>query len=246
LAGHRTDLADGYRRQHHEAVGSTNDLGRRAAASGAADGLIITAERQDAGRGRHGRHWQSAPGGLYLSVLKRPGLLPDGVLLSQVSLVSGVALVEALQPHCRRPLSLKWPNDVLAPEGKLAGVLVETAPNEAVIIGIGVNLDTAPDVPDRPTASLAGPDEPVDGELILSDIIASFDRCWRLWLRDGFTPIRDTWTRHGPAFGTPIAVRAEKYEEKGSFAGLDSDGALLLQPPDRPSRRVAAGEVCHG
>ncbi len=239
------ELPAGYRLQRHGAVTSTSDLIRAAAESGEADGLIVTADTQTAGRGRRGRVWQSQQGGLYFSILKRLPALPPDAMPAQASLVTGIALIEALQPLVITTLTLKWPNDVLASGAKLAGVLVEAEREEALIIGIGINHRSAPAIPEQETSCLVDLGASVSGDAVLNHVIAAFDRRWRLWLNEGFAPIRSAWASHGPAFGTPISVRQDGAAERGSFAGLDHDGSLLLQPPDRPVKRIAAGEIGH-
>ncbi|MCW5804223.1 MAG: biotin--[acetyl-CoA-carboxylase] ligase [Deltaproteobacteria bacterium] len=125
-----------------EVTGSTNDEAARLARAGASHGTIVVAERQTAGRGREGRAWSSPPGmGLYLSAVLRPPL--PLALVPPITLAIGVAVCDAAIAF-GAPATLKWPNDTLVGERKLAGVLVEAQSQggrlDAVIAGIGVNL----------------------------------------------------------------------------------------------------------
>ncbi len=141
--------------QHHERIGSTNDEARRLAASGAPHGTVVHADEQAAGRGRFGRTWFSPPGNLYLSVLLRLDLPPDrGPELSFVTALTVADAVDALLPKQSRS-TLKWPNDVLVNDGKIAGILVESA-DDAQIIGIGVNVLEAPRNAPYKTSTLVG------------------------------------------------------------------------------------------
>jgi BirA family biotin operon repressor/biotin-[acetyl-CoA-carboxylase] ligase len=124
-----------------EAITSTLDRAHLLGASGAAAGSAIVAEAQAAGRGRLGRPWQSAPGqGVWLTVLERPD---DVAAIGVLALRCGLALAEALAPWAPGPVALKWPNDLWAAGGKLAGVLIEArwrgAQPEWVAIGVGIN-----------------------------------------------------------------------------------------------------------
>ena len=142
--------AAGFRRERHASLPSTNDLLRDYAAAGEPEGLIVTAERQTAGRGRQGRAWSSPPGNLYASLLLRPaGPLAAAATLS---LVVPLSVVDALAGLLDSPtrLAVKWPNDVLLDGAKLAGILLEGADDGAggcawVIAGVGVNLAAVPD-----------------------------------------------------------------------------------------------------
>ncbi len=120
-------------------TGSTNADLLAQARSGTREGLVLVAEAQTAGRGRMGRHWISAPGAaLTFSVLLRPGGVPPG-LLGWMPLLAGVAVVSALREEAGVDARLKWPNDVLVGDAKLAGILAESR-EEAIVVGVGINV----------------------------------------------------------------------------------------------------------
>ncbi len=142
---------------YFDEVPSTQDIAIAEAMAGAPGRLLVLAGSQSAGRGRDGRLWRSPAGNLYASLLLRP--MPEAPLGACWSALAGVALFDAVAPHATGRLVLKAPNDLLLDGSKLAGLLVDTAMAAAgfldwVVIGAGVNLATAPDLPDRPTASL--------------------------------------------------------------------------------------------
>src|ERR1700727_2136985 len=129
--------------QHHERLESTNDEARQLAAAGAPHGTVVHADEQSAGRGRFGRTWYSPPGNLYLSVLLRLDRPPERTPeLSFVAAITVADAVDALLPKQSRA-TLKWPNDVLVNDGKIAGILLENA-DGAQIVGIGLNVLEAP------------------------------------------------------------------------------------------------------
>lgn len=159
-----------WRLELHDSLASTSAVCRAAAEAGAPAGLAVMARTQTAGRGTQGRRWASPPGNLYLSVLLRPAVpareAPD--FAPRV----GAALLAALTPLAPASLTLKLPNDVLMSGAKLAGVLVETAASgptlDWMVIGIGVNLATAPALSDRETACLGPLDPEAVAHLILT------------------------------------------------------------------------------
>ncbi len=132
----------------HDLVGSTMDLAHAAAGQGAAAGTLILANEQNAGRGRGGRRWSSAPGGgLWMTLIERPAS-PSG--LDVLSLRVGLQMAEALDALAGERVRLKWPNDLYLGDGKLAGILIEARWRdqrvEWVAIGVGVNIVPAADV----------------------------------------------------------------------------------------------------
>src|SRR3984957_6984228 len=132
----------------YESVTSTMDLAHAAAEAGAPAGTLIVADRQTAGRGRHGRRWTAAPGaGVWLTMIERP---TNAAALDVLTLRLGLPAARVLDEYLDAPAQLKWPNDVYANGGKLAGILVEARWQDErpawVAIGIGVNVKLPVDV----------------------------------------------------------------------------------------------------
>ena len=237
-----------FRLECHEALESTSTTLKQRAEAGEAEGLAILALRQNAGRGRQGRGWESPAGNLYLSVLLRPAVpLREA---PQWSFVAAVALAETLKPllpHEAR-LTLKWPNDLLLHGAKAAGILVETgvaASNtlDWLCIGIGVNIASKPSLPDRATACLAEflPAPPAP-QALAAALLDKLGHWHETRLRQGFAPIRDAWLRHGPAMGAPVSVRRDGALLEGAFAGLSPEGGLKLAK-DSKVQLILAGEI---
>ena len=210
-------------------IGSTSDSLIERAAMGEAPRLGLLARRQTQGRGRRGTIWEAPRGNLSMSILLRPDWAADEV--GRVTLLAGLAMRDALQTYSDRgSLVLKWPNDILLNDGgKLAGILVESAVTAAgrvewLVIGFGANLAQAPSLTDRRTACLVISGPPPDPESIARLILARFDDWLGLMDRDGFAAIRTAWMEHAHPIGT--ALTADGYP--GRFAGLSSDGHLLL------------------
>lgn len=227
--------------RHYERLGSTNDEARRLAAEGAAHGTVIHADEQTTGRGRMARHWVSPPGNLYVSILLRLGVLP--ARLVELSFLAGLAVADAvdalLPPHTRA--SLKWPNDVLVRDAKIAGILLEQD-GDATILGVGVNVLNAPQSVPYKVATIVGSGglATVDGmrERLLAALAAWLD----VWQQDGFPPIRTAWLARAHPPGTTLGVRLADSFVNGRFVGIDTDGALLLDTPEGRGR-ILAGDV---
>jgi BirA family biotin operon repressor/biotin-[acetyl-CoA-carboxylase] ligase len=209
------------------------------AASGSVhSGDWLIAERQSAGRGRQGRAWSSPPGNLYASGLVE--LHPDDPPPSTIALVTGIAAVEMLGVS---GLSLKWPNDVLVGNAKLAGILLERL-NDTVVIGIGINLAHHPDLPERPTISLAALGVTMSCDTAISLLAPSVARWLDIWRTAGLPAIRAAWLERAHPVGTPLAAALpDGTRIEGSFDGLSPDCALQLRLADGTTRVIHAGDV---
>ncbi len=226
---------------HYDTIDSTNDEVRRLANEGAAHGTVVHADEQKSGRGRLARSWHSPPGNLYMSALLRLDLPP--ARLAELSFVAAVAVAETvagLLPP-RLGIIVKWPNDVLVEGGKIAGILLENV-DGVTILGIGLNVLHAPGSVGYKTATIAGSGgiASVDGarDLLLHEL----ERLITHWQDKGFAPIRKAWLDRSYPTGTMLRVTIGGQVVEGDFAGLDEDGALLLDTPDGP-RRVVVGDV---
>jgi BirA family biotin operon repressor/biotin-[acetyl-CoA-carboxylase] ligase len=213
-------------------TGSTNDDVAALAREGAPEGTWLRAERQSGGKGRQGRTWQSPPGNLYASTLVRlqPGEPPAPTL----ALVAAVALHEVTSPHAPGA-RIKWPNDLLVDDAKLAGILLERQ-GDAVILGFGVNLANHPKDLARPAASL---EPPVDPGPFLERLAAAFGTWLARWRAEGLAPIRAAWLAAAHPHGTALTTN----DVQGRFDGLDESGALRLRLEDGGLRIIHAGDV---
>jgi BirA family biotin operon repressor/biotin-[acetyl-CoA-carboxylase] ligase len=241
-------LSPFYRLLSFAALDSTNEEARRQAQAGAAEGTLVWARTQSAGRGRRGRHWVSEPGNLYMSVLLRPDR--PAAASAQLGFAAALAVGEAALPLLPAGVDLeyKWPNDVLINGRKTSGILLESQASgmgrlDWLVVGIGVNLTSSPDNPDYPVTSLAASGAAtVTVETMLEAVARRFHFWYERWREDGFAPLRAAWLARARGMGEPIRVRLAGGESHGRFAGLDEEGALLLDE-GTTQRRIAAGEV---
>ncbi len=227
-------------------IDSTNAEARRRLDSGGPAPFWSMAERQTAGRGRRGRSWHSDAGNLFLSGgfrLDRP--VGDVAQLSfAAALAVAGCLDTALDPAVVR---FKWPNDVLVSGRKCAGVLLESSPwksGVALVVGVGVNLVSAPDDTTLPATSVVanGARCAVDAIRAAEHVITEFEAWRAIWARDGFAPLRQAWLARASGLGEPVQARLGSETVTGTFSDLDEEGALVLAT-HAGVRRVRAGEV---
>jgi BirA family transcriptional regulator, biotin operon repressor / biotin---[acetyl-CoA-carboxylase] ligase len=263
---------DGYDLQVVERTASTNADLVTAAAAGAAEGTVLVAESQQAGRGRLGRSWTSPPrAGLTYSILLRPPA-PSGWL----PLLAGLSVVMALREHAGVDAALKWPNDVVLIEGgeaeggeaeggaaessagesaaverKVAGILAEVA-GDAVVIGIGLNVTTrAEEFAGLPPASLdptslalAGA-RTTDRETVLKAQLRAFSRAYAAWRSDpgSVAPLYRSVCR---TLGRNVRLELPGGRTvPGVATDVDDQGRLVLSDPAGVAHAFAAGDVVH-
>jgi BirA family biotin operon repressor/biotin-[acetyl-CoA-carboxylase] ligase len=192
-----------------------------------------------AGRGRQGRAWVSPPGNFYGSTLVQ--LHPSDPPAQTLSLVAGLALIEAVDEAASgQPMMLKWPNDLLLGGRKLAGILLERS-GDRVVIGFGVNLASAPEVPGKQSGSLSGRVTPESFAGLLSQ---SFERLLELWRSSDPGQIAQAWLARAHPLGTELKVHSSSDEiVAGRFDGIERDGALRLRGQHGRLEIVRAGDV---
>lgn len=228
-------------------VDSTNAEAMRRAGAGERGPLWIMADAQTMGRGRSGRTWTSEPGNLQASLLIT--LAAPAPRAYQLALVAGVAVHDALLEVARPALTglgLKWPNDVLIDGEKAGGILIEssaTAAGLAAVIGIGINVATAPEGLGRPVTSLAAHGADVSPADLLAAIAAAAEVWLAVWAEgEGFETVREAWLKRAHPLGERMSIDTGSERIGGVFMGLDGEGALMLETQDG-TRRFTYGDV---
>lgn len=247
--GEAPRLPPAYRLVALDTVASTNDEAKRLASEGAEDGTLVWAREQSAGRGRHGRSWESPPGNLYMSLVARPECSVAEAL--QLGFVAALAVGETLGSIVppMTDLRYKWPNDVLLNGSKVAGILLESATRgdgvlDWLVLGLGINVASHPRESRFPATSLRAEGAET---LEVGEILEAFSRhflTWvNRWLDGGFAPIRKAWMHYAYALGERIEVRLGEEIVAGRFAELDADGALILEMENDARRTLHYGDV---
>jgi BirA family biotin operon repressor/biotin-[acetyl-CoA-carboxylase] ligase len=229
-------------------IDSTNSEVLRRYQNGQSGSCLIVAQSQTSGRGRRGRNWLSpAGGGLYMS-LGMP-FFNSTQELQALSLVTAISVATAIEGLCDAKLQLKWPNDVLAANKKLAGILLERHISKAesyLVFGIGVNLDISQQqrqTLDRPLADLKSLTtmsiEPEKlAAAIVNQLVAGLDN----FLRDGFKPFKDTWNGYDRYAGSDIVIDSGNERLIGKSLGVNEEGSLMLRTPGGPMT-LSTGEI---
>jgi BirA family biotin operon repressor/biotin-[acetyl-CoA-carboxylase] ligase len=257
---------ESFRLEAFDSVGSTNALALERAQLGDPGKLWIVAKEQLAGRGRRGRPWTTQAGNLAATLLL-VGRWQAG-LAATLGFVAGLSLSDALDAvapsarisvgmdgagdgTARNRFELKWPNDVLADGGKIAGILLESLvlPDGrfAVAIGIGVNVVAHPQDVAYPTISLHALGASCEAEtlfLALSDAWVENSACWNKGR--GLPAIRRRWLERAAGLGSEVAVRVEGEVVRGIFETIDEECRFVIRGRSGAAMRIAAGDVHFG
>jgi len=232
-----------------ESIGSTNAELLARAGAGADEGTVLVAEHQEAGRGRLDRTWTSPPrAGLTVSFLVRPDV--PAARRGWLPLLTGVALAESVGEATGVRASVKWPNDLLALDGrKLAGILAE-ASSDAVVVGTGLNVNThAAELPDTGTSLSVVTGAPVDRGPLLLAFLRAVERRYRAWVDALGDPVASGLARDYLAWsstvGTTVAVTLPDGSTlEGVAQAVDWDGRLVVATAGG-TVELASGDVQH-
>jgi BirA family biotin operon repressor/biotin-[acetyl-CoA-carboxylase] ligase len=230
-----------YEIEFHEQIGSTNERARELADEGR-EAVVVLADEQTGGRGRLDRAWSSPSGGLWLSILFRPDVPPTQA--PAFTLAAAVATARAVR-GCGVDATIKWPNDVLVGEDKLAGILTEME-GEAdrvswLVVGIGINanVDTDDLRADGPVTSLRDEVGDVDRRALVQDLLAEFHR-----LREDLDSVLPAWRDLTATLGRDVRVETVSETVKGEAVDVTFPGTLVVQTPDG-TRELSAGDCEH-
>jgi len=253
-------LSAGYRLAAFDSIGSTNAEAMSRAREGERGPLWFVTSEQTAGRGRRNRPWIAPRGNLASSILEVLDLSP--AVAATLGFAAGLALETALRKLSIEAslrsagsddlnFSLKWPNDVLAGNQKLAGILLEAEVTSgghlAVVVGIGTNVVAAPEDTPMPATSLAALGIQVGAEELfaaLSDGWAEFRGIWDGGR--GFGEIRRLWLARAAGLGRAVAIKSGGQTIEGTFDTLDEQGCMIVRTSTGTRVPITAGDVYFG
>lgn len=233
-----------------ESTDSTNVQAKRLAEEGAAHGTLVVADAQTAGRGRKGRQWQSPPGkNLYFSLLLREGIRPEKAPM--LTLVMGISVQEAILKHCGVLTPIKWPNDIVLEDKKLAGILTELHFGENktpyVIIGTGINIKPQafmPELADKAIYLESKTAKEVSAQALLQTIMECFGANYALFLKTmDLSLLCEAYNDVLINRGKEVQVLDPAGAYSGMAEGINKEGELLVRLSDGSLQRVYAGEV---
>lgn len=230
----------GCRRRMYDTIDSTNKEARLWARQGAPHGAVIVAKTQTAGRGRQGRTWESPPGaGLWLSILLRPAIKAEEIPLLPFAIA--LAAADACARVSRYEIRIKWPNDLLLGNQKVAGILLEKE-GDAVIAGIGVNVnqqetDFPVELRQKATSLKMHTDVALSIAQLENELLREIEKRLDDW------DFLDEYQQRCMTIGTRVRVLAVADAFDGVATGIDSTGALLVRDDTGRTRAVYAADV---
>ena len=238
----------GRRVLYYSSLPSTMDIARQAAVSGAAEGTVVIADEQTAGRGRLKRSWLDPAGNVALSVVLYPLLseLPSLIMLASLGVVHSINTVTGLTAK------IKWPNDILVDGRKTCGILIETdarptgdlrAAYAIIGIGINVNLDPAnfPEIEPTATSLSLQAGEDISRLALIRALLTDMDRLY-LGLKSGAS-LFEEWRDRLVTLGQRVTVTSVDSTYDGIAESVERDGSLMVRCLDNSTRRVVAGDV---
>ena len=232
---------------HFESVESTMIEAFRAAVDLAIEGEVVIAERQTKGRGRMGRVWVSPWGkGLYFSIVLRPACAPSEA--PRLTLLAAVAVSEAVEKVTGiRPL-IKWPNDLLVNDKKICGILTEMSAEldrvRFVVVGIGLNVNTpAFQLPPEATSLKIATAKVVSRVALLQEILRAFEARYFAMKKDGYAAVLTEWRARSAMEGRTVRFVERGQEIRGTAAGIDDDGGLLVKLANGSVVKRMAGDI---
>ena len=236
---------------HYDSISSTQDIAAEMARRGANEGTLVIAETQEKGRGRKGRSWVSLPeGGIYLSLILRPNLLPSQVV--QIPLLAGVALTKAIRETVPLQPVIKWPNDIVIGKKKVGGILTEMSSEidgvNYVVLGIGLNVNMRAALFDENICDIATSLIDECGKYtsrvkLVQSFLRQFELIYTKFLAHGFGSVRDEWKELNNTFGSRVKIMDSGKDIEGDAIDIDNDGFLLIRRENGDISRIISGDV---
>ena len=231
---------------------STNVLLMERARAGEAQGTVLVADHQTAGYGTRNRGWFSKPSaGISMSMLLRPEM--SLMNASQITLLSAVAVLDALHQIGAKGAQVKWPNDILIGGRKLCGILAESCVNtegdpDFVILGIGLNVSLREDEFPEELRSIAtslfeAGCGGVCRKQLVEAILSNFALWWSRWCEEGFDPVAKAWVAQSCTLGRTVEFEIPDFSGVGDIVGLGPDGCLLIRERGGRTCRFYSGEM---
>ncbi len=238
---------------HYMEVDSTNNVAKKLAKNGAPEGTIVIAESQLSGKGRRGKKWLSPSGGVWMSIILRPDILPSKA--PHLTLVTGVAVAETLDQECRLDVGIKWPNDILIGEKKVCGILTEGSASskglDYVVVGIGIDLNVdldnfPPELREGATSLKNELEKEISGVELVQRFLVNFENLYNDFKAGKFPEILKEWRRLSKTIGSNVEVHKKGGRVvRGEAVGINKDGVLILEMKDGSLRKVISGECLH-
>jgi BirA family transcriptional regulator, biotin operon repressor / biotin---[acetyl-CoA-carboxylase] ligase len=237
--------------RYYRQTDSTNLRAREMAAQGFPEGTLVVAEEQTQGRGRLGRHWFSPPlQGIYASLILRPAIPPHEA--PRMTLLSSVAVAEAILGLTPLAVKIKWPNDILVGGRKIAGILTEISAGmdtvDHMIVGLGLNVNIPADAFPReihhPATSILAETGVFSSRIkLLHRCLECYESYYDIFKTKGFDPVMDRWKSLTEMMGRRVMVQMVGGRHVGKVSHFDQEGFLVLRDDRGESIRIFSGDV---
>lgn len=235
----------------YQEVSSTQDVAKQLVSLGAVEGTLVVSDRQTKGRGRMERNWHSPGGkGIWASLIIRPRLPLEQA--PQFTLLTAVAICQAIEKIADVQMKIKWPNDLLFNGKKICGILTEMINRQyeidAIVIGFGVNInheasDFPPDLVDKATSLSLITKKHWDRGHLLRAICEQFEKLYKIYVQSGFAPIKILWESYATSIGKRITARTVAGTFEGEAIGIDPQGVLLLKLDDGKVKHIYSADL---
>jgi BirA family biotin operon repressor/biotin-[acetyl-CoA-carboxylase] ligase len=236
---------------HEESIDSTQKIAHRLAYEGSPEGTVVIAEEQLSGRGRMDRRWHSPKStGVWMSVILRPNIPPPKA--PQLTLITAVAVVQAIEELTGLTPQIKWPNDILMNGKKVTGILTELQADAdriiSIIIGIGINvnqqLDDYPDELKNIATSLSiEKGEKLSRADLIKILLGKLENLYKLYLDKGFYPIKLLWESYAVSIGKNLTARTITGSIYGKALGITDDGVLMIEDSNGKVHHVYSADI---
>ncbi|MDP2905645.1 MAG: biotin--[acetyl-CoA-carboxylase] ligase [Candidatus Omnitrophota bacterium] len=249
ISSHLDTRLIGKKIYYFDVLPSTMDTAMGLGTKGAPEGTLVVAETQTKGKGRLGRVWFSPKyKGVYLSLILRPDILPNQAPV--LTLLSAVAVCEAIKEVCRLDTQIKWPNDIFLNNKKIGGILTEMAAEtdrvSFVIVGIGLNVNNDKKLLISGASSLKEEKgEPVNRLQLLQELLRRLESNYSLFRKKETVRILDKWREYSMTLNKRVKVYSHKEHIEGQAQDVDADGGLLVRVDSGITKKVMAGDVVH-
>ena len=251
----KDDLSTSYIGQeihYFREVDSTNEVAKRLAEEGAAEGTVVIAERQRKGKGRGGKPWISPIGGAWMSIILRPDTLPMNA--PQLTFTAGVATAKTIKGEYGLEVGIKWPNDILIEDKKVCGILTEISTErdsiDYIIAGIGIdaNVDLEnipPELRNETTSLKTELEQEISRMLLVRRFLENFEAMYNEFNKGNFQKILQEWRKFSTTIGSYVEIRKGTEIVRGEAVGVNKEGMLILELKDGSLRKIISGECRH-
>ncbi|PWW30333.1 BirA family biotin operon repressor/biotin-[acetyl-CoA-carboxylase] ligase [Cytobacillus oceanisediminis] len=236
---------------HEESIDSTQKIAHRLAYEGSPEGTVVIAEEQLSGRGRMDRRWHSPKStGVWMSVILRPNIPPPKA--PQLTLITAVAVVQAIEELTGLTPQIKWPNDILMNGKKVTGILTELQADAdriiSIIIGIGINVNQQlADYPDElkniATSLSIEKGEKLSRADLIKILLGKLENLYKLYLDKGFYPIKLLWESYAVSIGKNLTARTITGSIYGKALGITDDGVLMIEDSNGKVHHVYSADI---